>query len=317
MKQEFDETVELDEITFDIDAVSGVSSRALAIDRHEIHSDDDIDVPAGIEAEMSPAFRELADPTLPLLPREPRARLLMQSPTRLYFYWSTGSSPYAPLGKALGDASAYRLALRLLDLTHGTEELQGVEPDGSWWFDVKPDAEYRAEIGFYSPSRPFVRVLFSNTIKTPRKGPSPHRSSEARWMISTGKFADVLEASGFSSDALDVARTDDNGDFANRLALHIGIEAERLSGFDHAELRRIMEHLAAGTPIADFKWRISAELYALLEAHLAGLSAAAVHGDVDAETSADQSPERMEAFGGSIVNIKRPRYRPISSLSMR
>src|SRR6187399_2686887 len=44
--------------------------------------------------EMPPAFRELAQPKLPELRHENRARLQMQSPNRLYFYWSIGTNPF-------------------------------------------------------------------------------------------------------------------------------------------------------------------------------------------------------------------------------
>ena len=125
MIQEFGETAELDELTFDIDAVSGASSASVITSRAVSSSADEVSVNVQRVEEMSPVFRQLADPKLPELPREARARLLMQSPTRLYFYWSAGTNPYGPLAKALGDASGYRLALRLLDLTHGTEEVYG------------------------------------------------------------------------------------------------------------------------------------------------------------------------------------------------
>src|SRR5215216_2116455 len=43
---------------------------------------------AETEEEVDPIFAELATPKLPELARENRARLQMQSPNRLYFYWS-------------------------------------------------------------------------------------------------------------------------------------------------------------------------------------------------------------------------------------
>ena len=315
MAQEFDRTAELDEITFDIDARSAPSSASLFVQSHaEPVSVEQSGVRAIVSEEMSPVFRALADPKLPELSREARARLLMQSPTRLYFYWSTGANPSEPLARALGDASGYRLALRLLDLTRGTEELHGVEREGSWWFDVRPNTEYRAEVGFYSPSRPFVRVLFSNTITTPRKEPSPHRASEARWMISAGRFADVLEASGFTSDAVEVAGTQETGQIADSLAQQIGVEAEAFAEFSITEMRQVLESLAAGTPIVDFKWKISAELYAMLEEHLARLSASSIRETLGLAGS-EEVDQTMTAVGGSLVNIRRPRYRPISSHS--
>ncbi|HEY2865979.1 MAG TPA: DUF4912 domain-containing protein [Pyrinomonadaceae bacterium] len=314
--QEFDETAELDEITFDIDATSGASSATVVMPRAGSTAVEKASIKAGRTDEVSSVFSELANPTLPELPREARARLLMQSPTRLYFYWSTGANPYLPLDKALGNGSAYRLALRLLDLTHGSEELHAVEQEGSWWFDVRPHTEYRAEIGFYSPSRPFIRILFSNTIGTPRKGPSPHRSSEARWVISAGKFADILEASGFTSDAGEITRGEETGGFTDRLARLVGVAPGQLAEFNIADVRQAIEGLAAGTPIVDFKWKISAELYALLEEHLGKLSASALRENFDIDAIADDADETMAAIGGSLVNIRKARYTPVSSLSL-
>ncbi|HYJ92145.1 MAG TPA: DUF4912 domain-containing protein [Pyrinomonadaceae bacterium] len=317
MDQETEKSGEFGEIVFDIDEVSRASSsahlrptigaRLEASPRTE-----------GAEDEPSPIFRELANPTLPDLPREARARLLMQSPTMLFFYWSVGANPYAPLHKALGNGTGgYHLALRLLDLTNQAEELHNVEGEGSWWFNVRPDTEYRAEIGFYSPSRPFVRILFSNTVKTPRKGPSPRRSSEARWIISGGKFADLLHTSGFEADAFEVAQAEVGSDLADHFARYVGVDSGQVADFDLAELQRVLALLAAGTPITDLKWKVSAELYSLLEAHLAKLSAAAIQEDFGVtETDAAQD-ESFAAIGGSLVNIRKPRYRPISSLELR
>src|SRR4051812_11210240 len=51
------------------------------------------------EKEVDPIFAELATPKLPELQRENRARLQMQSPNRLYFYWSIKNNPFQILQK--------------------------------------------------------------------------------------------------------------------------------------------------------------------------------------------------------------------------
>src|SRR6476661_3823439 len=151
--------------------------------------------------ERSPAFIELAEPKLPKLERENRARLAMQTPNRLFFYWSTGENPFQTLSHAIRDqASNYSLVLKLTDLKRGTELIRPIEAEGSWWFDVEADGEYRAEIGFYSPSRPYIRILYSNTVQTPRKSPSRHTADEAEWRVSSDRFAKVLNVSGFKQD---------------------------------------------------------------------------------------------------------------------
>jgi hypothetical protein len=247
--------------------------------------------PPDLDETRSRAFRVLADPKLPELARAARARLLIQSPTRLYFYWSVGGDPFAALTKALGGGTSdYSLVLRLLDQTAQTEQLFSIEPEGSWWFAATAGSEYRAEVGFYSPSRPFVRILFSNTVETPRKGPSPHRASEARWTISAGKFAEVLDVSGFREDAMEVAATELAEAFAQRVDVDLTTTSQ-------TELTDALAQFAAGTPIEDLKWQVSAEVYALLEL--------ARSEKVEFET--------FTAVGGSLVNFPRQRVRPVSS----
>ena len=136
-------------------------------------------------------------------------------------------------------------------------------------------------------------------------------------MISPGKFADVLEASGFTSDAVEVERVSDIGAAADRLARYMSVEAERLAQFDDAELRQVVKSLADGTPMAEFKWRISAELYAMLEEHLSELSASAIHEAFAGDEVAKDEDDTTAAIGGSLINIKKPKYRPISSLALR
>src|SRR5688572_203273 len=59
--------------------------------------------------ERSPECLELSLPKLPSLNKGNLARLLMQSPNRLYFYWSIGKNPFHTLNRALGQAGNYTL----------------------------------------------------------------------------------------------------------------------------------------------------------------------------------------------------------------
>ncbi|MEO6484790.1 MAG: DUF4912 domain-containing protein, partial [Pyrinomonadaceae bacterium] len=122
---------------------------------------------------LSPTFKALADVTLPELGRENRARLQMQTPTRLYFYWSIKENAWALLRNVFGaDLGSYSLVLKLIDNKHGLEEIHQTDAEGNYWFDVEPDGSYQAEIGFYAPNRPYFRILHSNTVETPRRSPS-------------------------------------------------------------------------------------------------------------------------------------------------
>jgi hypothetical protein len=281
---------------------------------------------------MPPAYRELAVPKLPKLAHENRARLQMQSPNRLFFYWSLESNPFQKLNKALGaETASYTLVLKLVDLKHDVETLHRIDAEGSWWFDVEADGEYRAEIGFYAPNRPYVRALFSNTVTTPRKSPSPRVDTEADWSITADKFAQVLEVAGFSEDAFDVAIAGDDHDSAEVATERaftdlVGSRDPRVSGIAVDEVRSALLLLAAGLPLESLRWRISPALFAILQEHAASLSAAKAlgalkeHFDVDADEITEEE-FGAAVFGGSSVDFPRrlrtrrvlPKLRPVSS----
>ncbi len=228
--------------------------------------------------DMPPVFRELADPKLPELSKEDRARLQMQSPNRLFFYWSVGSNPFQKLNKALGSQTAsYSLVLKLVDLKRDLEEIVPVDSSGSRWFEVEADSEYRAEIGFYAPNRPYVRALFSNTVKTPRKTPSPRVDSEADWAIRAARFARVLEVAGFSQDAFDVALAGDDtrsSDAATHAAFSDLVDEPNFEavGIEADEMRCAMLLLASGLSLEALRWKISPSLFAILQKRAGSLS---------------------------------------------
>src|SRR5678815_4001945 len=102
-----------DGISFDIDEVSGSSGEAFSARPSVMDVPDRAD-PTDVETEMSPVFKLLARPVLPELKHVTRARLMMQSPTRLYFYWSVGQQSFHALQSAIGGAAGdSRLVLRL------------------------------------------------------------------------------------------------------------------------------------------------------------------------------------------------------------
>ncbi len=290
---------------------------------------------ANTEAELSPVFKELREPKLPALPRENRARLLMQTPTRVYFYWGLKNNPYQILNRAFGDnRGSYTLVLKLINLTRDTEETHPVDAEGNWWFDVDPDCTYRAEIGFYAPNRPYFRALYSNTVTTPRKSPSPRVATDADWRISANTFAEVLDNSGFRQDAYDIAIAGDDiqaSDAATREAFtqFIGDDAAS-DAFTAEELRYAMLALASGIPLESLRWKISASLFAVLAAQLDRLSSDSA---IDAlrehfELGEDEIVEEEElsaVHGASLVHfpkrikkrrlpdLEAPGYAPINS----
>ncbi|HVF47931.1 MAG TPA: DUF4912 domain-containing protein, partial [Pyrinomonadaceae bacterium] len=290
--------------------------------------------------ERSPAFVTLAQPVLPELKRENRARLQMQSPTRLYFYWSAKDNPWALLREAFGsDPGSYSLVLKLSDLTRDTEEIRPAEPEGNCWFDVAAGSRYQAEIGFYAPNRPYFRIIFSNTVETPRQNPSPRPATDADWRVSANKFAEVLEVAGFSRDAFDVALAGDDivsADEAtyNAFSRFVGKDDHRPHGIPGEDVRYAMLAIAAGLAIEELRHRISPALFAILQANSGRLapskamSALTENFDVDeAEFSDEQAGPAV--FGASLVHFPRnlktrglspkqaARYNPLSSHSLR
>lgn len=294
------------------------------------------------EVELSPVFKALADVTLPELTRENRARLLMQSPTKLYFYWSVRENPWHQLRNVFGDdLGGYVLALKLKDLTRDREEIHPCEAEGNWWFDVEPTSEYQAEVGFYAVNRPYFRVIYSNAIQTPRRSPSPHPASEARWTVSATKFAEVLDASGFSRDAVDVAMAGDDHAAAAEVA-HVAFSSfiddpkAHLDGVTAEDIRYVMLAIASGFTLEELRFKVSPELFAILQAHSDRLTSKNAQGAIAEHFDIDQVEWTEEEFssavyGASLVHFPKqltktkklspkekfsPRYNPVSSHSI-
>ena len=284
------------------------------------------------KVELSPVFKALAEPTLPTLKRENRARLQMQTPTRLYFYWSVKENPYHILKQTFGDdTGSYSLILKITNLRRDSEEIQPAEAEGNWWFDVEPDGEYQAEIGFYAPNRPYFRIIHSNTVETPRRSPSPRVATDADWKVSASKFAEVLEVAGFSQDAFDVTLAGDDHIAAENVThtafyRFVGSGDYELHGLAAEDIRYAMLALASGATLEDLRWKISPTLFAILQANterLAADNALAALGEYFDIDEAELNYEQLGAavYGASLVNFPRTlktrrvssRYTPVSS----
>lgn len=299
------ETVSSGELVRSAEETAEIAARIAAALEEEI--------PAVEEEELSPAFKELREPKLPTLARENRARLQMQTPTRVYFYWSLKNNPWQILHRVFGDdRGSYTLVLKLINQTRDTEEIHPVDAEGNYWFNVDADSTYRAEIGFYAPNRPYFRALYSNTLTTPRKGPSPRIATDADWMVNAETFAQVLDASGFKQDAVEVALAGDDPivseqatreAFADLLGDDIAFE-----GFTVEEFRYALLALASGVPIEELRWKVSASLFALLEANLHRLSTESAvstlrdHFDIGDDEVVEEE-ELSAVYGSSVVHF--------------
>jgi hypothetical protein len=274
--------------------------------------------------ELSPLARKLADAELPALPRENRARLQMQSPTRIYFYWSIKNNPFKILNRAFSGASVgYTLVVKLVNHSRGTEEIHPIEAEGNWWFQAEPDSLYRAEVGFYAPNRPYVRIIFSNHLRTPRRSPSWRTDYTPRFTVSAPEFAEVLDNSGYQRDAFEVALAGDDRIAADTAAEGafkrlLGDRWQSDDGIDGDELRFVLLALASGYSLDELKGQISEALFAKLSALGARFSAeqalAALGEFFDVETGEIEEVEEIgpAVFGLSAINFpKRVRTRTV------
>lgn len=311
------------------------SSAATAVDSASV---EEIDTAA---AEYSPEFLELAIPKLPELEKENRARLLMQSPNKLYFYWSVGKNPYHTLNRALGAAANYTLVLKLVNTRTEAEEIHPADAAGNWWFDVDSDAEYRAEIGFYAVNRPYIRVMYSNSVSTPRKAPSTRNADAAEWRVPAQRFARVLDAAGYKRDAFDVALAGDDintADAATRSAFaqFTGRRYNEFESLGASEIRYAMLALASGVTLRELNGLVSRRLFDLLASALGvdqpgaqtatrdrAMSALREKFEFEAEDFEIDEDESEPVFGGSLVGFPRklrkrglvPDLGPVSSLN--
>jgi len=268
--------------------------------------------------EEDPIFKKLAKPVLPELPKANRARLQMQSPNKLYFYWSIKNNPFKILNRALGKMGSYALVAKLVDRTRNIEQLFPVDAEGNWWFDVEADSNYRAEVGFYAPNRPFVRIVFSNEVQTPRKNPSKRTDLVPNFEVSADQFAEVLDVSGYKRDAFEVAMAGDDLESAEEATKRtyfklVGKETEQFSRGKGDELRFVLLALASGYSLDDVRPEISRGLFNELEADKESLDAervlSALQENFEVFTDEFYGEEEeigSAIFGASSVNF--PKY---------
>jgi hypothetical protein len=261
---------------------------------------------------------------------------MMQTPTSLYFYWSVRENPYHLLKKMFGDdMGSYTLVFKLTELNSGTEKIHRAEAEGNSWFDVEPGGRYEAEVGFYAPNRPYFRVIYSNTIETPRRSPSPRQATDADWRIPAHKFAEVLEVAGFSQDAFDVAVAGDDHEASDQVThtafkSFIGTNGFDLHGIAAEDIRYSMMALASGQKVEDFRARISAALFAILQSNAERIEARNAKNALTEYFDIDESEFTEHTYGSavhgaSLVNFPRtlttlrtaPKFSPVSSHSFR
>ncbi len=231
-------------------------------------------VPPAVTAQATAAVRDkLAalsiDEPLPETYVGDRIRLLVQSPYRLFLYWSHARDPFATLSKAFGaGATRYELAVRLIDEESGEEHLSEASPTHTQWFDARPGHLYRAEIGLFAQGRPFIRLLTSANARTPRASVSHAIDEAPPFRVSATEFARVLNEAGYASDALEVtleAADEATHDEATREIVRRLTGTEAPNDGMLAEMRTLFAALAFGASLQQLRNLVSPPLARWIE----------------------------------------------------
>lgn len=104
-----------------------------------------------------------------------RVRLLIKDPEWLFAYWDVNPQTLSRLRREVGVrfAALARFTLRVT-APDGVRDI--LLPDGAraWYLHIRPGAQtYRAELGLTLPSGDFRAFAASNSVTSPRVGPSP------------------------------------------------------------------------------------------------------------------------------------------------
>jgi hypothetical protein len=109
-----------------------------------------------------------------------RVRILVKDPEWLFVYWDVDPGSLDALRAEVGERAlaVSKFTLRVADAVNGGMNVILLPPGARSWY-VRADAArraYRAEVGMTLPSGEFRCLADSNTVVTPRVGPSPERA---------------------------------------------------------------------------------------------------------------------------------------------
>ena len=106
-----------------------------------------------------------------------RVRLLVRDPGWIFAHWDVSPEAMNELLRTLRERSLAlsRLTLRVVDAASGAVDDIALPPGARWWYVRTGPAprKYRAELGVTLASGEFRRLAWSNSVVTPRVGPSP------------------------------------------------------------------------------------------------------------------------------------------------
>ena len=136
-----------------------------------------------------------------------RIRLLVRDPEWIFAYWDVKPQTLEDLAKRVGERALAlsRLTLRVVDpVSGGSSDI--LLPAGARWWYVRTDSArrtYRAELGITLPSGEFRRLAESNTVVTPRVGPSPERARRRMCYRDASELAPAAAAAAGQEDRED------------------------------------------------------------------------------------------------------------------
>lgn len=207
------------------------------------------------------------DDPLPLAYARDQIRLVAQSPYKLFLHWNLARDPRVALRRLTTDTRAYHLAVRLVDTETMTETLYEAFETRTQWFDVRADTSYRADVGFAAATLPFIRLIKSNTVQTPRAGVAREVAASAQFKVDAAEFVDLLDESGYVSDAVEVAieaaDAETHGAVTTLIASRVFNQTDDALTFAEAELselRTLLTALAFGADLRALQAQLSPAL---------------------------------------------------------
>jgi hypothetical protein len=122
---------------------------------------------------------------------------LVQDPFRLFVYWQLKDNPYDRLHKIFptNEHNNFHTVLKLIDETNNIAVFFDAAFGREYWFNVFPDRQYRVELGIRSPQFGYVKLLSSQSVVTPRSGPSDQIAEEPEYHIEADDYLRVLRES--------------------------------------------------------------------------------------------------------------------------
>ncbi len=124
-------------------------------------------------------------------------RLLVQDPFRIYVYWQLKDNPYDRLHRIfpVDQHGNFHTTLKLIDETNNIAVFFDAAFSREYWFNVFPDRQYRVELGLRSPNYGYIKLLSSQSVLTPRGGPSDQFAEEPEYHITADDYLGVLRES--------------------------------------------------------------------------------------------------------------------------